>query len=87
MKFFAGPKMAPGRVVVKKDGQQVAVASSTAMLRVIENALLVGDETHTHPETMWHVRMFIVGLERECQRQQNAERNLRRRNRSRSKAQ
>jgi hypothetical protein len=79
MRFMIDPKMAPGRVVVKKDGQQVAVASSFEMLPVISEALRRGDETHAHPATMPWVHAWISREERRRRMRDSEARKMRRR--------
>jgi hypothetical protein len=64
MRFLSDPTLAKGRVIVKQDGEIVAMASSTAMLAVIEHSLRVGDVAIPHPETVPLVAIWIEGSER-----------------------
>jgi hypothetical protein len=60
VRFLADPTLEPGRVVVKHGGNVIAMAGTPEMLPLIDGALLDGDETVTHPGTMWCVHRWIA---------------------------
>ena len=60
MRFVLDNSLDRGRVVISKDGGIVAVAPSVDALVLISHAVVVGEELRAHPDTMPHVRRWII---------------------------
>lgn len=60
MRFILDQSLDRGRVIISKDGGIIAVAPSVEALVVVSHAVVVGEELRAHPDTMRHVKQWII---------------------------
>ncbi|MBB4377238.1 hypothetical protein [Bradyrhizobium sp. SBR1B] len=57
---FTDQSIDRGRVVISKDGGIIAVVPTVEALVIVGHAVVVGEELRAHPDTMRHVKRWIV---------------------------
>ncbi|WP_256805788.1 hypothetical protein [Bradyrhizobium sp. Bra64] len=57
---IADPTFPRGRVEIRKDEALIAIAPTIEALVLISHALVVGEELRAHPNTMPHVKRWII---------------------------
>lgn len=60
MRFLVDPTLDRGRVVISKDAAVIAMAPSVEALPIVSYSIVVGDELRAHPDTMPHVKRWII---------------------------
>ena len=60
MRFLLDPSLDRGRVVISKDQNVIAMAPTVEALAIVSRAVVVGHELRAHPDTMPHVRRWIL---------------------------
>lgn len=60
MKFLLDPTFPRGCVEIRKDEALIAIAPSIEALVLVSHALVVGEELRAHPDTMRHVKQWII---------------------------
>lgn len=60
MSFILDQSLDRGRVIISKDGGIIAVAPTVEALVVVSHAVVVGEELRAHPDTMRHLKRWIV---------------------------
>ncbi len=59
-RFLLDPSLDRGRVVISKNQNVIAMAPTVEALAIVSRAVVVGEELRAHPDTMPHVRRWII---------------------------